>query len=237
MRFTKMGMLAAAVAGLLVGASGVRANSIVPSLSSATLSAGVWTYVYSISENAPNAGNQSRIDSGTASTISPTTGGTAVVTNGDFFELVDFAGYVAGSASASALTTAGGASWQISIANLQLVPVTGATVPDSAADSDVIFQYIGSGNGILGAQSLLSGNGTDLAIGTITLKSTIAPTTLGDHYNAQDFNTTSPGSNTANNGLLDGPVSAPLPSAAWMGVSSLLLAGLAGAVRKRIRNA
>jgi hypothetical protein len=215
-------------------ATATKANSIVPSFVSATFNGVDFTYVYSVSENAPNSTNQSRIDSGTASTLTAA-GGTALTTNGDFFELIDFGGYVAGSAT-SGLLTVGGASWSISVTNGQLIPVTGATVPDGAAP-DIIFQYVGTGGGTLSAQSIVTPVGLDLALGTITLHSTIAPTTLADRYVGQDFNTTTPGSQTANNGFVDGPTAVPLPSAAWMGLSTLLAAGVVAGIRKRVRMA
>jgi len=224
-----LGVLAAATVGLTL-ASGASANTVIPTFVSATGPVlGVYTYTYSVSLNPVSSTVNSEINSGT--TVNA--GGIVGATDGDFFALIDFAGYVAGSADASLLSTAGGASWTVSTPATGLTPTDLVTGPDSASVLNIDFQYTGTDAGVFGVQSLVTpGAGLELALGTITLKSTIAPTALGDRYTAQDENLGTH-SDQSNQGFVDGPTAVPLPAAAWMGLSTLCGAGALSLLRKR----
>jgi len=216
----KILMGAAMAVALAVGASTAQANTI--KLLDVSVTGpdgfGEYTYTYSVSLVA-ETGVTSTINSG-----APTPGVGPVLHpfEGDFFALVDFVGYVPGSADASGLLAVLPAAWSTSVKPIGLIP-TGyfaPPTPDAVGEPNVIFQYVGSG----AAPEALSMTSGTLPLGLITLKSTLPPTATAQlFYEAQDFDSP-PDEDQANQGKVIGPSAVPVPAAVWTG--GLMLGGL-----------
>jgi hypothetical protein len=216
---------AVALAAMAFGATTARAKSIVLTDGAApTLSGGQWTYTYNVFINAPDSTHTSVINSGAASPAPASSATVVAATAGDFFNLVDIAGYVPGSATAS-LTQLGAGVWQKLDSSNGLWPTDGTTVPDSLGVTNVSWQYVNAANtGIQNADSIFSPVGGSLSIGSVTIKSTIAPGQTNNlRYTGQD-NSSVNGTDQSNQGFVTGPNAVPVPSALWAG--GLLLSGL-----------
>jgi len=201
-----------ATAAVLAGWERAEAKSIVLLETNATFTSPNWTYTYSVTLT-----GGSEINSGT---ITSPAGGLVAHADGDFFDLIDVRGYVAGSAVASALTTVGGATWNITTPNSGLLPTDGVSVPDNAGILNVDFQYVGTNAGNAGGQSIVAA--TDTSLGSITLKSIFAPTSSAVVvYGGQDENS-STGLDQSNQGLLFGPTPEPA-SVGLLGLGALSL--------------
>ena len=214
------GALAAAVLLASWGVGTANAHSIILNATSVTGPvSGQYTYTYSVTDT-----GGSQINSGLA-TVS---GAQVSATGGDYFRLIDFPGYVTGSASAAALTTVGGGAWQITTSLLGFSPVDGVVVPDNANILNINFQYVGTNLSANGTQSIKET--VDTVIGTVTLKSTL-PAGVGSnmYYGAQDENTSTT-ITQSNQGLMNGPV----PEPASLGILGL---GALGLMTRRIRRA
>jgi len=215
-----VGALAAAALLASWSAGTARAHSIILNATNVTGPvAGIYTYTYSVLVT-----GGSQINSGTVTAA----GGQVPTAGGDYFRLIDFGGYVTGSASGSLLTTVGGASWQVSTSLTGLTATDNVIVPDNASILNINFQYIGTNVGLNGTQSIKAV--ADTSIGSVTLQSTL-PAGAGNimYYGAQDENT-STGTDQSNQGLMNGPV----PEPASLGILGL---GVLGLLARRTRKA
>lgn len=212
-------LLTAGLAAALLGAPAARANSIEVGSVTTTLTAGVWDYAYSMSLSANNSISATNPD-GSSMFI--------------FYDVYGLAGVQASFISGTTATS----DWNIVFENTSgnwangqstITAQGGSAVEnDLAAYPNVRFQYVGA--------PFASGT-SDSSIGTAHLFSTLPPGLYGQFAarwvgitgNTQ-INTQSPLMPVVGVGAVN---PTPLPSAAWMGVGSIV--GLAFFARARRR--
>jgi hypothetical protein len=210
-----VGLLTAALAGVLASTPAAKANSIQISGVTTTLNAGVWTYAYSMSLTADN-GLSATNPNGTSQ-----------------FIFYDVYGLTGAKASFTAGTTAA-TDWNIVVENTSgswaagqssLVSQGGTNVANDLANvPNVDFKYVGSGYTPT----------TTSAIGIANIYSTNAPGLYGQ-YAARWIGLSGNTEVNSQSPLMPSPTAAvPVPAAAWSGLS--LLAGLGFFYRARRRD-
>jgi len=207
-----VGLLTAALVGVLASAPAAKANSIQISGVSTTLNAGVWTYAYSMSLTANN-GLSATNPNGTSA-----------------FIFYDVYGLTGAGASFTAGTTAS-TDWNIAFENTSgswaaglssLVSQGGTNVAnDLASVPNVRFQYAGAG---------FTPTSTS-AIGTANIYSTNAPGLYGQY--AARWEGLSGNTQVNSQSPLMPAAAVPVPAAAWPGLCMLAGLGLLYRARRR----
>ena len=222
MRIKSLGLLAAAVAGLLLSVSAAKANTIQSIQTSSGTLGSNFVYNFSI-QITPN--------NGLSGTVDPNQSGLVIL---------DFPGAISATLSKSGSDVTNTSDWGVGVAtggglagsgqallNTSWVPSTftmggflgGASFTDSATVNNIVLVYSGAGLAVVGAQTSL--------IHLQVISSTLLNTTL----QSVSRNTTTSVANEVDSFPV--AVSVPVPAAAWAGLSMLAGLGVLGVLRKR----